>query len=58
MSAAAVDGLKARGHVLKRIEDPYMDFGSGQFIWRVSSEGRCGYVAASDNRRDGQAVGF
>jgi gamma-glutamyltranspeptidase/glutathione hydrolase len=58
MPAATVDGLKARGHVLKRIEDPYMDFGSGQFIWRLTGEGECGYVAASDSRRDGQAVGF
>jgi gamma-glutamyltranspeptidase/glutathione hydrolase len=35
-----------------------MDLGSGQFIGRVSSEGGRGYVAASDNRRDGQAVRF
>jgi len=58
MPQATVAGLKARGHVLKRIEDPYMDFGSGQFIWRLSGEDECGYVAASDSRRDGQAVGF
>jgi gamma-glutamyltranspeptidase/glutathione hydrolase len=30
----------------------------GQFIWRLSGENECGYVAASDSRRDGQAVGF
>lgn len=58
MAPETVAGLKARGHVIKRIEDPYMDFGSGQFIWRLSGESECGYVAASDSRRDGQAVGF
>ncbi len=50
-----VSSLEAKGHKLQSIEDPYMDFGSGQFIWRVPGTG---YVAASDGRRDGQAVGF
>jgi len=58
MNPALVDGLKALGHQLKSIEDPYMDFGSGQFIWRLSDDLEDGYVAASDARRDGQAVGF
>jgi gamma-glutamyltranspeptidase/glutathione hydrolase len=59
MNADTVAGLKARGHQLKSVDDPYMDFGSGQFIWRMSSDDRDhGYVAASDSRRDGQAVGF
>lgn len=58
MAPDIIAGLKARGHEIKRIEDPYMDFGSGQFIWRLSGESECGYVAASDSRRDGQAVGF
>ena len=53
-----VAGLQARGHRLKSIEDPYMDFGSGQFIWRLSGDHEEGYVAASDSRRDGQASGF
>jgi gamma-glutamyltranspeptidase/glutathione hydrolase len=35
-----------------------MDFGSGQFIWRLSDDADHGYVAASDSRRDGHAVGF
>jgi gamma-glutamyltranspeptidase/glutathione hydrolase len=34
-----------------------MDFGSGQFIWRLADDMEEGYVAASDSRRDGQAVG-
>jgi len=58
MDPAVVEGLKAMGHELKSIEDPYMDFGSGQFIWRLSDNLEDGYVAASDSRRDGQAVGF
>ncbi|MEY3665679.1 MAG: hypothetical protein RLZZ153_1861, partial [Pseudomonadota bacterium] len=35
-----------------------MDFGAGQFIWRLSDSLEDGYVAASDSRRDGAAVGF
>jgi len=58
MDPAVVEGLKAMGHELKSVEDPYMDFGSGQFIWRLSDDLEDGYVAASDSRRDGQAVGF
>ncbi|CAG2148274.1 Glutathione hydrolase-like YwrD proenzyme [Cupriavidus yeoncheonensis] len=58
MDPATVEGLKARGHQLKSVEDPYMDFGSGQFIWRLSDDAEHGYVAASDSRRDGQAVGY
>ena len=59
MNRAAVDGLKALGHQLKSVDDPYMDFGAGQFIWRMhESDNELGYVAASDPRRDGQAVGF
>ncbi|MEJ2802820.1 gamma-glutamyltransferase family protein [Comamonadaceae bacterium PP-2] len=59
MRADAVEGLQKMGHTLKSIEDPYMDFGAGQFIWRLSgSDSDHGYVAASDTRRDGQAVGF
>jgi gamma-glutamyltranspeptidase/glutathione hydrolase len=50
-----VAGLQSRGHRLKSIDDPYMDFGAGQFIWRLNEDG---YVAASDTRRDGAAVGF
>jgi gamma-glutamyltranspeptidase / glutathione hydrolase len=58
MPAHIVAGLEALGHKLKSVDDPYMDFGSGQFIWRLSKDLEDGYVAASDSRRDGQAVGF
>ncbi|MCO5399910.1 gamma-glutamyltransferase family protein [Ralstonia soli] len=58
MNADTVAALEARGHKLESIADPYMDFGSGQFIWRLSDDADHGYVAASDSRRDGHAVGF
>jgi gamma-glutamyltranspeptidase/glutathione hydrolase len=58
MDAAVVQGLRERGHVLESIADPYMDFGSGQFIWRMSDDLADGYVAASDSRRDGHAACF
>ena len=59
MKASTIAGLKDLGHALKSVDDPYMDFGAGQFIWRMSeSDNELGYVAASDSRRDGQAVGF
>jgi gamma-glutamyltranspeptidase / glutathione hydrolase len=50
--------LAARGHEFVALADSYMDFGSGQFIWRLGDPARDGYVAASDSRRDGQACGF
>ena len=46
--------LAARGHRLSDIGTSYMDFGAGQFIYVMED----GYFAASDPRRDGQAVGF
>lgn len=56
MNADTVQGLSAIGHILKKIDDPYMDFGAGQFIWRLSDDIGDGYIAASDPRRDGQAA--
>ena len=58
LNTNTVEGLKGLGHQLKSVEDPYMDFGSGQFIWRQSEDLNDGYVAASDSRRDGLAAGF
>ncbi|MGF6507952.1 gamma-glutamyltranspeptidase/glutathione hydrolase [Paraburkholderia sp. 32] len=53
------NALAAHGHTIKSIDDPYMDFGSGQFVWRLDrNELERGYVAASDSRRDGLAAGF
>jgi gamma-glutamyltranspeptidase/glutathione hydrolase len=58
MAAATVEGLQRLGHRIESIRDSYMDFGSGQFIWKLSDDADHGYVAASDARRDGHAVGF
>jgi gamma-glutamyltranspeptidase/glutathione hydrolase len=58
MPTAVRDELGRRGHQITRIEDSYMDFGSGQFIWRLGDPAVEGYVAASDSRRDGLAAGF
>ena len=55
--AATLQGLVDAGHQLGDIHDSYMDFGAGQFIWRLGDPAVDGYVAASDPRRDGAAVG-
>ncbi|SAL46275.1 gamma-glutamyltransferase [Caballeronia sordidicola] len=53
------DALEGLGHEIKSINDPYMDFGSGQYIWKLDHENPDrGYVAASDSRRGGLAAGF
>jgi len=51
---AVYDALKDRGHDLEVARDWSASFGRGQCIWRLDD----GYVAASDLRADGQAVGF
>ena len=58
MDPATVQALAGRGHRMEVINDSYQDFGAGQFIWRAGNPKVEGYVAASDPRRDGQAVGF
>jgi gamma-glutamyltranspeptidase/glutathione hydrolase len=58
MAPALREGLKALGHRFEPAADTYLDFGSGQFIARLSDDLEDGYVAASDSRRDGQAVGY
>lgn len=58
MDKATVQGLAERGHRMEVINDSYQDFGAGQFIWRAGDPKVDGYIAASDARRDGQAVGF
>ena len=56
MPAETMQGLADRGHRFSAIEDSYMDFGAGQFIWRLGDPAEDGYVAASDSRRDGQVA--
>jgi gamma-glutamyltranspeptidase/glutathione hydrolase len=51
--AAPLEELRRRGHRIVSIDD-YNQFGSAQLIWKLDG----GYFAASDPRRDGQAVGF
>jgi gamma-glutamyltranspeptidase / glutathione hydrolase len=45
--------LQRLGHRIVNVDD-YNQFGSAQLIWKLEG----GYFAASDPRRDGQAVGF
>jgi gamma-glutamyltranspeptidase/glutathione hydrolase len=54
MPAAAVAGLAERGHRIQQTERWSIEYGAAQLIHRVDG----GYVAASEPRRDGQAVGF
>jgi len=51
---AALEGLARRGHQIVSVPDDYNQFGCAQLIWKLDG----GYFAASDPRRDGQAVGF
>lgn len=53
---ALAEGLATLGHRIVPLTDSYMDFGAGQFIWRMGDPAVQGYAAASDPRRDGQAV--
>jgi gamma-glutamyltranspeptidase/glutathione hydrolase len=52
-SGATLEELQRRGHRIVNVDD-YNQFGSAQLIWKTEG----GYIAASDPRRDGQAVGF
>ena len=59
MKPGTLADLQARGHAIATLNDPYMDFGSGQFAWRLEEEGALtGYIAASDARKDGHAAGI
>jgi gamma-glutamyltranspeptidase/glutathione hydrolase len=58
MPVEVANELAVRGHKITRAFDSYMDFGSGQFIWRLGDPAMDGYVAASDSRRDGHAAGY
>jgi gamma-glutamyltranspeptidase/glutathione hydrolase len=50
---AVAEGLRRRGHTVTPNESESL-FGGGQLIYRLAD----GYAAASDMRKDGQAVGF
>ncbi len=51
---AVLQDLAGRGHRITRAPLTSTDFGAAQAIWRLDD----GYAAASERRRDGQAVGF
>jgi gamma-glutamyltranspeptidase/glutathione hydrolase len=51
---STVTGLAARGHRISVDSTTTTFFGGAQMAWR----GADAYVAASDPRRDGQAVGY
>lgn len=55
LPADVVDTLRQRGHNVAVAPADSLEFGSAQLICRLPHGG---YVAASDSRRDGQAVGF
>ncbi len=52
--AAVIDELKRRGHNLRLADRWATTFGRAQLIYRMED----GYLAASERRTDGQAVGF
>jgi gamma-glutamyltranspeptidase/glutathione hydrolase len=52
-SPRVAEGLQGRGHLFMKEFDSSL-FGGGQVIYRMEH----GYCAASDPRKDGQAVGF
>lgn len=54
MPAEVVQGLAERGHVVEVLPTGHLDFGAAQLVQRTGDH----FTAASDGRRDGQAVGF
>jgi gamma-glutamyltranspeptidase / glutathione hydrolase len=51
-SQSVIEQLRSRGHAITLAD--FTHFGGGQFIHRLDD----GYLAASDHRKDGQAVGY
>ncbi|HTH62629.1 MAG TPA: gamma-glutamyltransferase [Paraburkholderia sp.] len=56
--AEVLNELVAMGHRVKPKGDQRVDFGSGQFVWRLPGDDDCRYVAATDGRRDGRSAGY
>jgi gamma-glutamyltranspeptidase/glutathione hydrolase len=54
VSDEVADALSRRGHLVDRASPESTEFGAAQLIYRLAE----GYLAASEPRRDGQAVGF
>ena len=53
--AQTVEALAKRGHKIAAAEAVNFAFGGAQLIWRAGDDG---YIAGSDHRKDGGAVGF
>jgi gamma-glutamyltranspeptidase/glutathione hydrolase len=51
---AVIEELKSRGHRMAQADRWSTDFGRAQLIYRMED----GYLAASERRTDGQAVGY
>lgn len=60
VNADIVDGLKALGHQPEIAATDSLDFGSAQLIRRVDgvTSAPYAYVGGSDQRRDGQVIGY
>jgi gamma-glutamyltranspeptidase/glutathione hydrolase len=54
MPDAVLAGLAERGHDVRRTQRGNLEYGAAQWIQRIEG----GFVAASEPRRDGQAVGY
>ncbi len=58
-NAQTVEALGKRGHKIAAEEAVNFAFGGAQLIWRMGDAGESGgYVAGSDHRKDGGAVGY
>jgi gamma-glutamyltranspeptidase / glutathione hydrolase len=55
---AVADALARLGHPVSMAPADSLDFGSAQMIVRMTDDLQDGYFAASEHRRDGQAVGY
>ncbi len=57
--ASVIESLIARGHKVAPAEMQSFAYGGAQLIWRLDDEEKLrGYVAGSDHRKDGGAVGY
>ncbi len=56
---SVIEGLSAKGHKIAPAEMQSFAYGGAQLIWRLDDGGKLrGYVAGSDHRKDGGAVGY
>ena len=56
-AADVYETLTGMGHDVTKADDRTVSFGRGQIAWRLGGDAN-GYLAASDARSEGQAVGF